>query len=53
MSLLRRGRAALPSLPDAGTGQQVEVRSLHAYGAAFGREEGLDRLGDELVGQVG
>jgi transposase len=47
--LLRRGRAdLLRPVPDPATADQVEVRSLGTYDAAFG----LDGLDDELDGQV-
>ena len=47
--LLRRGRAdLLRPVPDPGSGDQVEVRPLGTYDAAFG----LDGLDDELDGQV-
>ena len=48
--LLRRGRAdLLRPVPDPATADQVEVRSLGTYDAAFGLE---DRLDDELDAQI-
>jgi hypothetical protein len=52
--LLRRGRAdLLRPIPELPTGQQVEVRSLDTYDAAFGLDDQLDELDGQLDGTVG